>query len=673
MSGAAAPRGRGAGINKPAWLVAQEREAALGSAPLSGDVGTVAPAVTSSSSDGVVKKEEGDNNNEPVERDQFGRVGRGGGSSSNNGAREYDDRPRGGSRSNDRRGGSHDRRYNNHNNDRHRGGGGGRRGDRHYRSGGGGGRSDRGGGRGGGGTTNRSGIHFHSYEEERAWLEERRRKRRSRKSLFDVEPSPEQLAEEEARATMERDHIMMTGAGGMGIGATSAGGGGGMRSEGSRGGGLQPQQTRHARRLYIGNIPDIHENDVHNFFRDAIRSAIIMDLSNPNPSHQKQYIENDPIISVYINRERRFAFLEFKTMEITTSCLDLDGINVMGHGKVTIKRPNDYNPAWAPPVNPSTLPRLDTAKLGIVSSTVPDGPNKIFIGGLPYHLTESQVLELLGAFGTVKAFHLVKADATALTSKGYCFVEYADPNLTQVACMGLNGMDMGGGKQLSCRMAVQGHSTDNSGLAAVQTGGGAFAAPVAAPPAAATVVDGVDVDALLNAALGGGAAAAPIMTAAIPAAAPMMQMNPMQPQQAAVDPMAVANMLDAALGGASAGVGGPMGGLPPQPVSATPQATRVLVLLNMVLDEDLTNDEDFGMLEEEVREEVGKYGKLLSMKIPRPQDGCAPSAVKKIFLEYATPSDAMNAEKELKGRAFGPNVVDASYFSEESYARNALS
>mmetsp|Transcript_2619 Transcript_2619/g.3933 ORF Transcript_2619/g.3933 Transcript_2619/m.3933 type:complete len:675 (+) Transcript_2619:32-2056(+) len=674
MSGAAAPRGRGAGINKPAWLVAQEREAALGSAPLSGDVGTVAP-VTSSSSDGVVKKEEGDNNNGTEERDQFGRVGRGGGSSNGGGAREYDDRPRGGSRSNDRRGGSHDRRYNNHNNDRHRGGGGGRRGDRHYRSGGGGGRSDRGGGRGGGGSTNRSGIYFHSYEEERAWLEERRRKRRSRKSLFDVEPSPEQLAEEEARATMERDHIMMTGAGGMGIGATSAGGGvGGMRSEGSRGGGLQPQQTRHARRLYIGNIPDIHENDVHNFFRDAIRSAIIMDPSNPNPSHQKQYIENDPIISVYINRERRFAFLEFKTMEITTSCLDLDGINVMGHGKVTIKRPNDYNPAWAPPVNPSTLPRLDTSKLGIVSSTVPDGPNKIFIGGLPYHLTESQVLELLGAFGTVKAFHLVKADATALTSKGYCFVEYADPNLTQVACMGLNGMDMGGGKQLSCRMAVQGHSTDNSGLAAVQTGGGAFAAPVAAPPAAATVVDGVDVDALLNAALGGGAAAAPIMPAAIPAAAPMMQMNPIQPQQAAVDPMAVANMLDAALGGASAGVGGPMGGLPPpQPVSATPQATRVLVLLNMVLDEDLTNDEDFGMLEEEVREEVGKYGKLLSMKIPRPQDGCAPSAVKKIFLEYATPSDAMNAEKELKGRAFGPNVVDASYFSEESYARNALS
>lgn len=320
-------------------------------------------------------------------------------------------------------------------------------------------------------------------------------------------------------------------------------------------------------------------------------------------------------------------------MEITTACLDLDGINVMGHGKVTIKRPNDYNAALAPPMNPSTLPILDTAKLGIVRSTVPDGPNKIFIGGLPYHLTEPQVLELLGAFGAVKAFHLVKSDPTALTSKGYCFVEYADPNLTQVACMGLNGMDMGGGKQLSCRMAVQGHSADNSGMAAVaqqQMGGGAFAAPVAAPPAAASMVDGVDVDALLNAALGGGGgggAAPPTMPAATN---PMMQMNPMAmmqqqqpPQAAAVDPMTVANMLDAALGGASANVGVPVGGglpLMSNPATAAPpQATRVLVLLNMVTDEDIANDEEYSMLEEEVREEVGKFGKLLSMKIPRPQ------------------------------------------------------
>ena len=56
-----------------------------------------------------------------------------------------------------------------------------------------------------------------------------------------------------------------------------------------------------------------------------------------------------------------------------------------------------------------------------------------------------------------------------------------------------------------------------------------------------------------------------------------------------------------------------------------------------------------------------------------PQDGYPATAVKKIFLEYATVTDACNAERELKGRAFGPNVVGASYFSEEDYAGNRLS
>jgi len=121
------------------------------------------------------------------------------------------------------------------------------------------------------------------------------------------------LAQDEARAALERDHLMMTGgagAGGVG-GSMMHGAVGGSSGGGKSSRSLQPQQTRHARRLYIGNIPDIHETDVHNFFRDAIRSAIVIDPNNPNPSHQKQYIENDPIISVYINRERRCKYIYY--------------------------------------------------------------------------------------------------------------------------------------------------------------------------------------------------------------------------------------------------------------------------------------------------------------------------------------------------------------------------
>ncbi len=61
------------------------------------------------------------------------------------------------------------------------------------------------------------------------------------------------------------------------------------------------------------------------------------------------------------------------------------------------------------------------------------------------------------------------------------------------------------------------------------------------------------------------------------------------------------------------------------------------------------------------------------MKKQHDQEGYAPSAVKKIFLEYASPSDAVSAERELQGRAFGPNVVDVKFFGEEDYSRSNLS
>ena len=39
---------------------------------------------------------------------------------------------------------------------------------------------------------------------------------------------------------------------------------------------------------------------------------------------------------------------------------------------------------------------------GGVSSMVPEGPNKVFIGGLPHHLPDSEVKELLESFGPLR-------------------------------------------------------------------------------------------------------------------------------------------------------------------------------------------------------------------------------------------------------------------------------
>jgi RNA recognition motif-containing protein len=274
-------------------------------------------------------------------------------------------------------------------------------------------------------------IFFRSYDEELQWVTDRRRKRLARKSKFDVEPTAEQAAADAAMIALSNPAATDFA----GINAAD------------RNFSAVPQQTRHARRLYIGQLPpNVTEEELHVFFRTAIEDAI---LPNSPGTDANGKLEEDPILSVYINHERRFCFLEFKSVEMTTACMDLDGIDIHGKGKVKVKRPNDYNPSMAPKA--SVLPQLDISRLGIVSGTVPDGPNKVFVGGLHYHLTEDQVLELLQAFGKVKAFHLVKNDPDSATSKGYCFAEYADPSVTHVAVMGLNGMDLGGGKMLTAR------------------------------------------------------------------------------------------------------------------------------------------------------------------------------------------------------------------------------
>lgn len=279
--------------------------------------------------------------------------------------------------------------------------------------------------------------------------------------------------------------------------------------------------------------------------------------------------------------------------------------------------------------------------------------------GLHYHLTEDQVLELLQAFGKVKAFHLVKNEPDSSNSKGYCFVEYVDPNVTHVAVIGLNGMDLGGGKVLTARVAGERSGMPMVTPTIASTMGAEQALPSpSAPRPDAIIIDGYDIEELVDAAMG----QRPMPTApmhldqygmpitrslptALSAAVTTVPPAPgagVLPQGASA--LDIANAaLDAAMGKST----GPAG-----------SKTRILVLLNMVSDEDLATDDEYQGLQEEVGEECAKFGKLLGMKIPRAaSSSIQPSAVKKIFLEYASLQDSANAERELAGRQFGPNVV----------------
>lgn len=81
-----------------------------------------------------------------------------------------------------------------------------------------------------------------------------------------------------------------------------------------------------------------------------------------------------------------------------------------------------------------------------------EGPDRIFVGGLPYYFTEVQIRELLESFGPLRGFDLVK-DRDTGNSKGYGFCVYEDQAATDVACAALNGLKMGD-KTLTVRRAT---------------------------------------------------------------------------------------------------------------------------------------------------------------------------------------------------------------------------
>lgn len=481
-------------------------------------------------------------------------------------------------------------------------------------------------------------IVFHSYEEEMDWVERRRRQRRARRSRFDVLPElPVDTGPPTAVDPSLTASMMIPGD------PTAFSG---------------PQQTRHARRLYVGNLPlNVTEEQIHSAMRNAIVQTLQPGSGLPDPAVE------DPILSVYISQERRFSFVEFKSVELCSACMALDGLEVVpGEPTVKIKRPNDYVPSMAPVEH--FKPILDLSRIGIISSAVVDGPNKIFIGGLHYHLQDHQVLELLQAFGPVKAFHLVK-EADSSLSKGYCFVEYVDPALTPIAVAGLNGMDIGGGKALTARLAGE-RTGAVGGFPTTATELPPSSASGPPPTSDRTIVAGYDVEAMVDAAMGKGPM--PLVPTHFDSfGQPLTRIVPLLPAPGFLYPQAAA---------APVSLPPPSVILPPRPLvePPLPSETKILVLLNMVSEEDLATDDDYHGLMEEVREECAKYGTLLEVRIPRVSDATvAASAVGKVFLAYAAPSDAIRARDELSGRQFGPNVVETLFFSETEFAAGRLS
>ncbi|KAJ2034476.1 hypothetical protein H4S03_004949 [Coemansia sp. S3946] len=375
--------------------------------------------------------------------------------------------------------------------------------------------------------------------------------------------------------------------------------------------------SRQARRLYVGNLPyGVDEDGIATFFNDLMVRVNIAQA------------DECPVQNIQINFDKNYAFVEFRDAEQATSGMGLDGVTFQNQ-KLKIRRPKDYIP---PAGQPEPRPPVINVP-GVISNTVPDSPDKVYVGGLPSYINADQVIELLRAFGELKSFNLVK-DSVSRMSRGFAFCEFADPSITDLACSGLNGMELGDRRLVAQRASVG------------SRGGNP-----------------------------------------LPGMAPPQQYQQQVPTQAYQSQSSHGQQQDygyqrgAEAGGYGSGqrdygyeqMHPPPGYLPALSslnVGSDVQPTTVVQLLNMVTVSELVDDLEYADILEDVQDECGKFGNIVSVVIPRPAPDGSDEKVPglgKIFIEYADVAAAAVAVKELAGRQFSGHTVVATYITKSDF------
>jgi RNA recognition motif-containing protein len=124
------------------------------------------------------------------------------------------------------------------------------------------------------------------------------------------------------------------------------------------------QFSRHARRLYVGGIPPSYTNEdmLRTFLNEVISKCLEEEYSNGH------------ILSVYMNHKKCFAFVELKSIELATACLELDGI-VYKSNILKIQRANEYKPELLP--NIASVPvKLNFSKAPFPKNLIDHGKDK---------------------------------------------------------------------------------------------------------------------------------------------------------------------------------------------------------------------------------------------------------------------------------------------------------
>lgn len=100
--------------------------------------------------------------------------------------------------------------------------------------------------------------------------------------------------------------------------------------------------------------------------------------------------------------------------------------------------------------------------------------------------------------------------------------------------------------------------------------------------------------------------------------------------------------------------------------------SKVICFKNMISLKEIEDEDEYDDLYDDVMEECKNYGKVIQVKIPRPDLHESVCGLGKVFVEYATRDGAAFAKEHLQGKNFRGRKVDVVYISEDMFKKNQL-
>ena len=191
----------------------------------------------------------------------------------------------------------------------------------------------------------------------------------------------------------------------------------------------------------------------------------------------EKYTKN-PLMSVHRYDGLGFVTLEFRKRDDAEICLDLDGTEYNCGNPMRIMRVKRFMDQWNDEIDKDRNPAAPIYAQGQsrinrggqvgdsnFSSTMdgqggdkgiqikPDGTlttavegeeedNRVFMGGIPFTMTEPEVREICESFGRLKSFNLIKDNIDQTQNKGYAFFEFQDERAAEKAIKGLNNLEI---------------------------------------------------------------------------------------------------------------------------------------------------------------------------------------------------------------------------------------